>query len=339
MPLRRFAFSGKRRGFTLIELLVVIAIIAILVGLLLAAVQKVREAAARTQCINNLKQVALAVHNFESANGYIPYYFDNFGSGNPGRLPFVDMLPFIEQDILKTRWDNDVAANGFLGVAELDWGAGGPAGAYANSFPIKTYLCPSDPYFGPTGDYYGDGTVIVGQLSYCGIYYSTFFGGDDLYTSNPPGNGAMQVYQYEDPGKGIALLNFTDGTSSTLLFGERNHYDPAWAIAGNGGTPPPPGIWYTLAELGIWGATNGGLECFTTMTTAAPLNLTYSDNAAAVIPDLYYLRMRALGSGHPGGANVAFADGSVHFLSNSVSPITLVQLATINGGEAITGSY
>src|SRR5262249_25917618 len=148
----------QRRGFTLIELLVVIAIIAILIGLLLPAVQKVREAAARMSCSNNLKQIGLALHNYESANGYLPTGGEGTGpTGSGGLQTVMDnvstwtmLLPYVEQDnVFKSintsqRYSAQVIAQG----GNVDTGAGN---IYPFNSVIKTYVCPSNPSPGNGG--------------------------------------------------------------------------------------------------------------------------------------------------------------------------------------------
>src|SRR3954464_15715325 len=141
-----FRFPARRRAFTLIELLVVIAIIGILIGLLLPAVQKIREAANRMSCANNLKQIGLAVHNYADTNGKVPnawlWQWNGFGGNSPNRdvtMFWHLILPYVEQDALYklgTNADPTVA-----GWSIRLWCSRPPVGGVS----VKTYLCPSDP--------------------------------------------------------------------------------------------------------------------------------------------------------------------------------------------------
>jgi prepilin-type N-terminal cleavage/methylation domain-containing protein len=206
----------RRRGsaFTLIELLVVIAIIAILIGLLLPAVQKVREAANRAKCSSNLKQLALAAHNYHDARGKFPtglHMGVDMGGGRyaGGTSWMVDLLPYIEQDNLQKKWDYNDHRNNV---------AGGMNATTAQIIPI--HRCPSDQlnlwYYYHLGmipeawGYYGIGT-------YCG---------NAGRRSYPPAQLSRDgIFSLDS---NVRLADITDGSSNTFLFGERSHRDPEY---------------------------------------------------------------------------------------------------------------
>jgi prepilin-type N-terminal cleavage/methylation domain-containing protein len=199
---------SKQRGFTLIELLVVIAIIAILIGLLLPAVQKVREAAARMSCSNNLKQMGVAIHNYASSNqDQLPGGMTGGLSGNPqyASSPFMfTLLPFIEQDNVY----RNVALSG------ASWGNGG--GTNGATVVIKTYLCPSDSSHN-AGLSPSTGWTVT---SYFRNYYMFDQAG------KPSGNGhTFTVSKY-------TIGNIPDGTSNTLAISERYAYTSASGYSG-----------------------------------------------------------------------------------------------------------
>src|SRR5262249_959231 len=178
------------RGFTLIELLVVIAIIAAVVGPLVPAVQKVREAAARTQCVNNLRQMGLATHNCNDTYKMLPgSYWSIFpsGTGSPGSY-MAQLLPFIEQDPLFKQWQ----------AAGASWNRGG------NSPQAQTYLCPSDPTAGANG--VPNGGEWQGWNN-TGSYPSNF-----LVFGSPGWGGS--------PGNANIPRTFVDGTTNTIMFAE-----------------------------------------------------------------------------------------------------------------------
>ena len=199
--------NHHRAAFTLIELLVVVAIIAILIGLLLPAVQKVREAAARMQCQNNLKQIALGLHGYHDANEHFPGAVDQGGPRYTSM--FVEVLPYIEQSNVYSQWNFvNPLANG-SGLAGTN---------------IKTYWCPSHPNVG------GNNVVALGS----GEYGLTTYGGNGgtrpFPASQSPCDGVFFMTgpsSQPNAGQvGINILAITDGTSNTLFLGERIVGDP-----------------------------------------------------------------------------------------------------------------
>src|SRR5262245_629851 len=202
-----------RRGFTLVELLVVIAIIAILVGLLLSAVQKVRAAAARIQCVNNLKQIALATHNFHDAMGKFPTgaRLPVYVGGVPtrGTNVWVELLPYIEQGNLHKKWDRDDNRNNV---------AADKNGTSAQV--IKLLLCPADA-LPDTVTHFTSTNVPEWSRGFYGV---SSYGGNAGRRSSGPSQVTRDGVFFID--SCVRIEDIPDGTSNTLLFGERFHYDP-----------------------------------------------------------------------------------------------------------------
>jgi len=323
-----------RRAFTLIELLVVIAIIAILIGLLLPAVQKVREAAARTQCANNLKQIGLGIHNYHDAFGKLPSGHVELGPAVAGSTTyfgglFISILPFIEQDALyKTYLDNP--------VANID-----PRNQAFCRTPVKVYVCPSDTRAGQlfipeTSPNRGSTTPTDGSIQYAASSYRYMAGLGDFATTDTQGGYwdevqlAQQVFpQGRGPfhGDGTSgqkpdnLAAIADGTSNTLFVGERHtttHLTrgPFWADTFN---------LYTAGATYLNGITNSYL-------------LPDYDDCVAKVPNANYCKY---GWGSLHGSNLiqfVFGDGHVQGISINIDLNPFASLSTIAGGEVIPSS-
>jgi prepilin-type N-terminal cleavage/methylation domain-containing protein/prepilin-type processing-associated H-X9-DG protein len=309
-----------RSGFTLIELLVVIAIIGVLIGLLLPAVQKVREAANRITCQNNLKQLAVAAHGYHDARGTFPpglHMGVNMGGGRyaEGTCWMVELLPYIELDNLYRKWDYNDFRNNVAGGTNSTTGQ-----------IIRIDRCPSDPV--NLQSYFN--SVIPEARGYYGL---GTYGGNAGRRSNPTAELSRDGLFSLDTT--VRLADVTDGSSNTLLFGERAHRDPEYdriAVVWPSANP--------VADMGAWAqvvaSQNGGTLPALTLSSAVPINYQVPPETSvgdgAVADD----RMCAFGSLHPGGANFALVDGSVRFVSDQ-TPVDILQaLSTRAGGEAVS---
>ncbi|VTR97986.1 DUF1559 domain-containing protein [Tuwongella immobilis] len=300
---------SKRSAFTLIELLVVIAIIAILIGLLLPAVQKVREAAARMQCQNNLKQMGLAFHNYATNNdSKLPATRVNVPSSKfRAWTPIV--LAYVEQDNVARQWDNtqrwDSATN--LAIAQTK---------------IKVFLCPSAPdtrrpvvapALGPI-DY-----VVFHRLR------PRFYAANNLVAPAADLNGALHI-DFETP-----LLAITDGTSNTMMIIEDSAQPNSYILGRDTGTTLPEGRGWADPD-GVSGSMDG------THPTTGAINggsITASAGATCIMNCNNYSEPYSF---HTGGVNVAFADGSVRFVRSTISAATFAALMTRDYGD-IPGDY
>ena len=321
----KFQARDRRRGFTMIELLVVIAIIAVLIGLLLPAVQNAREAARRVSCTNNLKQLALAAHRFHGDHGNFPVGarvpVDVGDRPTGGTNLCVELLPYFEQENLYNTW------NYYDNRANV---AGGTTAGQAKVMGIL--LCPSDPL--PETVVELTAAVWAPPAWSRGFYGMSSYGGNAGKRLVPsgappafPGVTRDGVFFIDSC---VRLADVTDGTSNTFLFGERYHHDPEFdrlqPVVFPGRAPVP--------HLGRWGAVgDAGGMVHVTLHSAAPINYQVPPGG-----DLSALsdRICAFGSGHPGGANFAFVDGSVRFVSDRISLHVLWALSTRRGGEIVS---
>jgi prepilin-type N-terminal cleavage/methylation domain-containing protein len=327
VPIHSPESRTRRTGFTLIELLVVIAIIAILIGLLLPAVQKVREAAARMTCTNNLKQMALACHNYASAsNGAFPALFDanipngDWGGGNPCRgQVFVTLLPYLEQQALYTTFQNVGNATGsYVDLQSADMGL-----FIGGAVPVKVFACPSDPT-------YNNG-IGIGQNYWAnGCYVANFqvFGN--------PNAGDVGVTN----ALGTPNLNstFTDGTSNTILFAEMYSARPlgTWTLWGHG-------AWnYNYCPVFAVGNTAGTVNYAGSFLNGGSGQVGPNSLFLNVSPTVYantsnYVNMTT--ARHTGSMTVSLGDGSVRTLATGLSGTTWWAACTPSYGDLLGSDW
>jgi prepilin-type N-terminal cleavage/methylation domain-containing protein/prepilin-type processing-associated H-X9-DG protein len=334
--------SRRKAGFTLIELLVVIAIIAVLIALLLPAVQSAREAARRAQCVNNLKQLALAALNYEAAVGTFPmgnqgFLFPTCGSAFPADAPihsaFAFMLPYIEANNIFNSYNFSQNFATFGNVT-------------AEMTQVSAFVCPSDlPFTAPPPE----------DVQYVHNSYATNRGRNEnigLNWSNVTAPDPTAPYFQNcngDPGDGMfgwqqafRIASVTDGLSNTFLFGEVSRFTDE---------PPSP---YSIGNITIEfqddystmvGRPTSG--AFVIPRLNAPPDKTGLVQAACFatvlfppdwipVPACLNLGQYGFRSLHPGGANFAMADGSVKFIKNSINVNTYRGLATRAGSEVLS---
>jgi prepilin-type N-terminal cleavage/methylation domain-containing protein/prepilin-type processing-associated H-X9-DG protein len=317
--------NRQRPAFTLVELLVVIAIIAVLIGLLVPAVQQVREAANNTQCQNNLKQIGLALHMYHDSNGKFPpaQSLDNVWFPNVPRPPPFDktwdiswrarILPYIErQDLYK-----------YIRPGEFAWWHPQPpipGVGYINGVKIQLYLCPSDPRSDQTVTYMDPGFGFDPKAM--DVAFSDYLGvnGTDMFAFN----GILHVNSR------VRMTDVRDGTSNTILVGERPpSVDLYW------------GWWFADSGVEPWFGSPGSVLGSNEKDPSTP-------RLARYWPEYYRPGSLSDPDGehtwhfwslHPDGANFLFADGSVRKISYSVPRDFLGKLATRSGGEVVDADY
>jgi prepilin-type N-terminal cleavage/methylation domain-containing protein/prepilin-type processing-associated H-X9-DG protein len=343
MPFEENRLLLKRRGFTLIELLVVISIIGVLVGLLLPAVQQAREAARKMQCANNMKQVGLAIQNYESSNGcivsgyisstvpltYCPVLGNNpdpsTGDNGPGWGWLALLLPNLEQrplyDSINFQLPTWVAEN-----------------ATAVTIPLNVFVCPSANNPSPTCP------IVGADMNLLPVANQYFARSNYQYNQGWNDSGIPATVNLDDPVKGcngpiyrnsrIKFAEVRDGLSNTIVVGEKTPFlaDSSWvgivpgyrhfaynafASAGTGGL----GVNYDYASALL--ATHSGPSLYENPVVIHPPNspLGHTD-------EMYSL--------HPGGANVLLGDGSVHFIKESIHLRVWQSLCSRNGGEVVS---
>ncbi|MDG3006338.1 DUF1559 family PulG-like putative transporter [Paludisphaera mucosa] len=343
----------SRRGFTLIELLVVIAIIAVLIALLLPAVQSAREAARRSQCINNLKQIGLAAHNYHSSVGCFPLAGSKNAFGGPG-----DFHPW-------SSWSAQAMLLGYMeqaplyNAANFSWsptigGAGYVMNTTVSDAVINAFLCPSDGFAGKAN-----------INSYYASYGTTVEQGG--FESNQPSQSSGLYCQYTI----YTVADCTDGSSNTVAFGESLTGDNAGttsAYRGNmelgasgakvtgyvlDGSSRMADVIADLQTCAIasrnttngsissargfrWGYSATGYSMFNVLQTPNELKFNGCRFGCGGGCDPSYGYSYGLSSNHAGGVNVAFGDGSVRFIKDSISRPTWWALGTRSGGEVVS---
>jgi prepilin-type N-terminal cleavage/methylation domain-containing protein/prepilin-type processing-associated H-X9-DG protein len=363
--------NASRPAFTLIELLVVIAIIAVLIALLLPAVQSAREAARRAQCTNNLKQIGLALFNYESSNGAFPSGGEstnfNVPAGSYAASQFIDggwstlarILPFLEAGTAFNALNfnlaeyNDATGDNYTGSSQV----------------VAVYLCPSSTR-SPDGGRDGvDPNDPFSQINN-GYGYNDY--GPTVYTDiSPtltPGAGAQPWIPYRSKAfrangmlkQGMTrIAEVTDGTSNTIAIAEDAGRDPRYLSPYTEGywnslitrqaamatinpyDPGPVGGYTPYRRYWRWAEPDSGYG-----VSGTPNNPGRPDHESVDWPVNAGVTLVAQGNNagnndeiasfHPGGANILFGDGHVAFIKNSVSPVTMRSLVTLNGGEVIS---
>lgn len=318
----------EKKGFTLVELLVVIAIIGILIGMLLPAVQQVREAARRTQCANIMRQMALASMNYESAHGTYPatelILPGNLNGDWRGSSLFIQMIEFMEGNNYLNRVNYDF--NAPWAFTQFD--------AVGTDNEYNIFQCPSSGF--------------VANLGWARTYFGVH-GGEDCDTSDPQGSFCGDGVFYRNSGTPISEI--LDGTSNTFLLGEShapyrfgddpndpggpkatvpndpNAYVPWWwgGAAASGGLP------YSQAQVALSGPGRSLRSCHRPPND--PLYMPFEDASAGLINSLS--RNVPFTSGHPGGVNFAWADGHVSFVPNTVDLLHYQRAASRAKGTVI----
>jgi prepilin-type N-terminal cleavage/methylation domain-containing protein/prepilin-type processing-associated H-X9-DG protein len=354
----------RRRGFTLIELLVVIAIIAVLIALLLPAVQAAREAARRTQCVNNLKQIGLALHNYHDVNGTFPM---GVGSGMYAGIGYNSKHNWsIHAAIL-----NQVGHVPLYNAINFNWGTADavsqvptfPINSTAIQAQINTFLCPSDPN--------GPSTLAPGGGAANNCYFGSIGTTTDYlqgFASGAPSLARVQYTGLFAPQQAKGIAQMSDGTSNTVAFAEST-VGSASAVKGQKrlgmasvGTLPANSL--VLNAFSDMAGVNSGLQACNAAYTSGSFGVdrqrgdAWATGGMAMTlfntvgtPNANNVQWAYCGKGggteanfsnadsyHPGGVNVLMADGHVQFIKDSINQKTWWGLGTIAGGEVIDSS-
>ncbi len=340
--------QSHKLGFTLIELLVVIAIIAVLIALLLPAVQSAREAARRAQCINNLKQIGLGMHNYQSSNGVLP-------QGTRGccwGTWLIPLLPFVEQQALFNAWNNSGNNNAKLSTypSEGLFRYGGPCNITVSSTRVDAYNCPSDGNNDRTA-----GVIVLGRSVRSQNYVVNF---GNITMQQGSFNGAVFVPYFMDNGRqyaflgapfsdigaplpdvtaatgqatmggGVDFASITDGLSNTMMTSEV-------VVGVSGATLDLRGFSHWAYAANFTGFLPPNSSKPDWMQSSGYCNYPALNNPPCIggADGVVIIGAR---SRHSGGVNVGFCDGSVRFVKNSVSQPTYQALSSSQGGEVVS---
>lgn len=328
----RIPKSPPRTAFTLIELLVVVAIIAVLLGLLLPAVQKARESANRASCQNNLKQIGLALHGYHDSKGYFPGNQRPFATSSVRERWFTKILPYLDQGNIYSKYDETT-----------NWDS--PANLPFTSTFLKVAVCPSAPEpnrldsnpAGPLG-WAAPGTVAA--TDYGALYgvHNTFLQANGFTTQNWEG------MLTKVDGRHVTTAEVTDGTSNTIFVAEsagrpflynqggvrQNASFQIQGVNGGGWCRPASDLW-------LIGSSKDGTQVGGPFTINATNGFDHQQQYPLQIgsPPLGVDPSGQIFAFHPGGANVLFADGSVRLLDQSIAPGIIGSLVTRAGGEVV----
>jgi prepilin-type N-terminal cleavage/methylation domain-containing protein/prepilin-type processing-associated H-X9-DG protein len=333
--------TNARRGFTLIELLVVIAIIAVLIALLLPAVQSAREAARRAQCVNNLKQIGLGMHNYISSNGSFPPGIKGCCYGT--WLVFV--LPFVEQQALFNAWNSYGSTVVSGGPLDGYMRYAGACNITVTSSRVNVYLCPTDGGnqavqgittlgLNVTSHNYlvnfGNTTILQTPITVGSVTYN--FLGAPFSDIGSPDAVSPSFKTTGTPEPTVGFQQILDGTSNTMFTSEVTV-----------GQPQAAGSQYDLRGFGWWGFApmfTGWLAPNSTspdsMQSSSYCSYPYQNNPPCTTASSLLLMWQAARSRHPGGVNAGMADGSVRFVKNSVSLNVWRALSSSMGSEVIS---
>jgi len=327
----------RRAAFTLIELLVVIAIIAVLIALLLPAVQSAREAARRAQCTNNLKQIGIAMHNYQSTNNTLP----PGKKGDAWGTWMVAVLPFIEQMSSFNGWNYMGNNSGQPGYVDFDLRYNGASNLTVTSSRISGWMCPSDGNntslsgIGGTGN---GNTMLVTSQNYVVNFGNTmmqqrplnnipFLGAPFTCIGSPfvDIDGYREREQSGVPNTTYSFASISDGLSNTMMLSE--------LLVGQSGASYDLRGFTWCGPLGTFTAYTGPNSRSPDVVWPGLCNPTAVNPPCTTADVTWYTAAR---SKHPGGGNVAMCDGSVRFIKDSISLVTWGAISTTRGGEVVS---